>query len=331
MARRIVDKAGGGEAATHGRVGGSPSRPARDRWRSYGHAKIAGQLTRESPPDHDVEKDARHMNVNFVHHKLGHCQRGDVVEVALRGSAANVRLLDSSNFQRYRRGDKHRYHGGLAKQSPVRLRIPHSGSWHVAIDMQGLRPAQIGSGARVISRSALRPLPPISQQRPELQQLANNLAEQAPPVSPGDEPGSKAYDVFVSHAGEDKTSIVRPLANALRDRGLAVWYDEFELRIGDSLRRRIDAGIAASRFGIVVLSRAFFAKGWPAYELDGLVTRAVSGKQVLLPLWHEVSKDEVISYSPSLADKVALRTADYTVAEIAEEVAAVISERPKFA
>jgi hypothetical protein len=65
--------------------------------------------------------------------------------------------------------------------------------------------------------------------------------------------------------------------------------------------------------------------------LDGLVTNAVAGKQVLLPLWHEVSKDEVISYSPSLADKVALRTADYTVAEIAEEIATVISARPKAA
>jgi hypothetical protein len=63
-----------------------------------------------------------------------------------------------------------------------------------------------------------------------------------------------------------------------------VWYDEFELRIGDSLRRKIDAGITGSRFGIVVLPPRFFAKGWPQYELDGLVTMAVSGAQVLLTL-----------------------------------------------
>ncbi len=113
-------------------------------------------------------------------------------------------------------------------------------------------------------------------------------------------------------------------AIALTERGLQVWYDEFELRIGDSLRRKIDAGIARSRFGIVVLSSAFFAKGWPKYELDALVTMAVSGRQVLLPLWHRVSKDEVVSYSPSLADKVALRTADNTIEEIADEIAAVV-------
>jgi hypothetical protein len=110
----------------------------------------------------------------------------------------------------------------------------------------------------------------------------------------------REFDVFVSHATEDKDAIVRPLAEALQERGLKVWYDEFELRVGDSLRRKIDVGISRSRFGIVVLSRPFFAKGWSQYELDGLVTMAVSGKQVLLPLWHEISKDEVIRQSPSL-------------------------------
>ena len=103
-----------------------------------------------------------------------------------------------------------------------------------------------------------------------------------------------------------------------------MWYDETELRIGDSLRRKIDAGISRSRFGLVVLSKQFFRKGWTAYELDGLVTRSVDGSQVLLPVWHEISKDEVIDASPSLADKVALRTADYSIDEIADEVASVI-------
>lgn len=62
----------------------------------------------------------------------------------------------------------------------------------------------------------------------------------------------------------------------------------------------------------------FFSKGWPQYELDGLVTMANSGKQVILPLWHEISKDEVMRHSASLADKIALRTSDYSVDEIAK-------------
>ncbi len=76
--------------------------------------------------------------------------------------------------------------------------------------------------------------------------------------------------------------------------------------------------------GVIVLSQAFFGKGWTNYELDGLVTRAVTGEQVLLPIWHNVSKQQVIQYSPSLADKLGRSTAMQTVAEIAGEIAAVI-------
>ena len=260
------------------------------------------------------------MLSKFLHTDLGYRQRGDVVEVALSGTAANVRLLDSSNLQRYRQGRDHRYYGGLAQRSPVRLGIPTSGSWHLVVDMQGLR-GTTRSSVRVIPGSALRPLPPLQTNRPQLQDIASNFAELA---NVGAEDAVREYDVFISHATEDKDSVVRPLAHALQARDVAVWYDEFELRVGDSLRRKIDAGISCSRFGIVVLSGAFFAKSWPQYELDGLVTMAISGKQVLLPLWHGVSKDDVIRESPSLADKVAIRTADYTIDEIADEIAAVI-------
>ena len=137
------------------------------------------------------------------------------------------------------------------------------------------------------------------------------------------------FDVFVCHATEDKAAVVRPFATALRDAGLSVWYDEFELRIGDSLRRKIDRGLAASRFGVVVLSRAFFGRGWPEYELDGLVTQEVSGEQVLLPVWHNVTKHEVMEYSPSLADRVARSTATHTVEEIAAEIVDVIRNTPE--
>jgi hypothetical protein len=227
--------------------------------------------------------------------------------------------MDSSNFSAYRSGRQHRYVGGLARQSPVRLQIPSSGNWHVAIDMQGLR-GSTNAGVRVIPGSALRPLPPIQQSRPMIQDIAENAAEA---TGVGVAEGSRDYDVFISHAIEDKDAVVRPLPHALREKGLEVWYDEFELRIGDSLRRKIDAGIARSHFGVVVLSSPFFAKGWPQYELDGLVTMAVCGKQ-MLPLWHGVSNDEVVSHSPSLADLVALRTSDYTIEEIASEITAVI-------
>jgi hypothetical protein len=134
------------------------------------------------------------------------------------------------------------------------------------------------------------------------------------------------HDVFISHASEDKDDVVRPLAIALRNLGLSVWYDEFELKIGDSLRRKIDKGLARSKFGIVVLSKSFIKKGWTNYELDGIMTRVVDGEQVLLPIWHEITKKEVVEYSPSLADKLARNTSSNTVEEIAEEIASLITK-----
>lgn len=134
------------------------------------------------------------------------------------------------------------------------------------------------------------------------------------------------YDAFISHASEDKEDLVRPLAEKLKAAGFSIWYDEFELTIGDRLRRSIDRGLSNSRFGIVVLSPDFFAKNWPQYELDGLVAKEMTGGKVILPLWHKVSKDEVIAQSPTLADRVALNTATFSIDELVEELAKVLKQ-----
>jgi hypothetical protein len=106
------------------------------------------------------------------------------------------------------------------------------------------------------------------------------------------------WDVFISHAKEDQ-DFVRPLAGNLRDRGLKVWFDEFTLVVGDSLRRSIDRGLAHSRFGVVVISPNFLRKEWPQKELDGLVAREVNGIKVILPVWHNIGADEIRSHRQS--------------------------------
>jgi hypothetical protein len=132
------------------------------------------------------------------------------------------------------------------------------------------------------------------------------------------------HDVFISHASEDKDSLVRPLAELLRDQNIEVWYDEFSLKVGDSLRRSIDQGLSQSRFGIVVLSPDFFKKQWSQWELDGLVARQNSGDvDVILPVWHQVGRDEVLNFSPPLADKVAVNSSQ-GLDEVARRLAAVI-------
>ena len=114
---------------------------------------------------------------------------------------------------------------------------------------------------------------------------------------------TKLYDVFICHASEDKDEFVRPLAEALRSQHLAVWYDEFAVDVGDSLREAIDRGLATSLYGIVVLSPSFFHKRWPKRELSGLVAREMGeGRGMILPVWHHVGRDEVLAFSPPLAD-----------------------------
>jgi len=258
----------------------------------------------------------KEFRLNFLKYDLGNLKRGEIVEVTLT-SGANVRLLDSSNFNSYKNGRKHRYYGGLAKKSPVRLQVPNTGHWYVAVDMQGLRGSTKAS-VRVVPGA----LPEI-RARP-LSEIPSLVRDNVPPPV---ETGGESHDVFISHASEDKDEFVRPLANALISEGLNVWYDEMTLRIGDSLRQKIDKGLANSRVGLVVLSPSFIDKGWTNYELDGIVTKAVSGEQVLLPIWHNITKQQVVDFSPSLADKVARSTATHTIEEIAREIAELIRSK----
>lgn len=134
----------------------------------------------------------------------------------------------------------------------------------------------------------------------------------------------EGWDVFVSHASEDKESFVRPLAEALAELGVKIWFDQFTLKIGDSLSRSIDKGLAKSKFGIVVLSRAFMGKGWPEYELRGLTSQEIGKGKVILPIWHGVSKEDVSKFSPSLADKIALDTSKLSPQETALQILEVV-------
>jgi hypothetical protein len=253
----------------------------------------------------------------FLKFDLGNLSSGQIVEVSLSGSAANVLLLDSSNLSNYTNGRRHSFYGGLAKKSPVRIPVPNSNHWYVVVDMNGL----VGK-----TNASVRVLPS------PLPEIKNIPLSSIPSLTRGNPFVDRAdfnpeYDVFISHASEDKDEVVRPLAFTLKEKGLKVWYDEFELKIGDSLRRKIDSGLKNSRFGIVVLSKAFFNKGWTNYELDGIVSKANSGEQIILPIWHNISKQDVLNYSPSLADRLARNTAINTVDEISQEIFELIGNK----
>lgn len=112
-------------------------------------------------------------------------------------------------------------------------------------------------------------------------------------------------DVFISYASEDREAVAKPLAQLLSALGISVWFDQFDLKIGDSLRRKIDDGLKKSRYGIVILSTAFFSKHYTNLELDGLAQREIDGGKVILPIWVGVDEKQIRSFSPILADRIA--------------------------
>jgi len=149
--------------------------------------------------------------------------------------------------------------------------------------------------------------------------LQNATMTQTTPHSLYDENDNAEYDVFISHASEDKETFVNDLVQALMNRGIKVWYDSQNIEWGDSLRTKIDNGLRNASFGIVVLSNNFISKGWTRYELEGLFNIEMTKGKTILPIWHNITKQQVMDFSPTLAGRMALTSAAMTPDEMADE------------
>ncbi|MBZ2164493.1 toll/interleukin-1 receptor domain-containing protein [Methanobacterium spitsbergense] len=134
------------------------------------------------------------------------------------------------------------------------------------------------------------------------------------------------WDVFICHASEDKADIVEPLAKCLRSYGVKVWYDDFTLKVGDSISRSIDMGLSKSKQGIIVISKDFIRKseGWPGHELGGMRAKKMKEKTKIIPIWHGVDEDDIIEYSPSLLDIKAINSKRIKLKEICLSVIEVV-------
>lgn len=133
---------------------------------------------------------------------------------------------------------------------------------------------------------------------------------------------SDEYDVFISHAFEDKEDFVEEFVMELKKLNITVWYDNSQMKWGDSMRERIDGGLKKSKFGIVILSPNYIHEGkyWTKAELNGLFQMETINGKTILPIWHNLTKKQVVDYSPIIADRKALTTASMTAQEIALEL-----------
>ena len=115
---------------------------------------------------------------------------------------------------------------------------------------------------------------------------------------------------FIAHDSRDKKEVAEPIAVGLQKRMCPVWYDEFSLRVGASLRESIEKGIKEAETCIVILSPHFFSNdGWSKAEFDSIYSREIiEKKRVILPVWHGVSKEDVYNYCPMLVDRFGVTT-----------------------
>jgi cold shock CspA family protein len=131
------------------------------------------------------------------------------------------------------------------------------------------------------------------------------------------------YDVFISHASEDKESFVKELATNLREKGISVWYDELNLKLGDSLSESISKGLTNSSYAVVVISPHFITKKWTMLELASLIAQEDYVHKVL-PIWHGVSKQDILAHLPLLADKIAVKS-ESGIEAVAQKILEVVS------
>jgi hypothetical protein len=114
---------------------------------------------------------------------------------------------------------------------------------------------------------------------------------------------------FISHDSRDTEAIAMPLALKLSGLGITVWFDEFSLKLGDSLRESIERGIKEADFCILIITRNFLTNdGWTKAEFNSVFAKEIiEKKKVMLPIWHDVTREEVYEYSPTLVDRIAAK------------------------
>jgi hypothetical protein len=232
----------------------------------------------------------------------------------------NVRLMDGWNFRRFKKMKRYSYIGGCVNDtSPIDLRVPRRGRWYVELDLGGV-PGKIKSDYEIVT-GPLRPSLPNSGSLADIVENVRQSHEAAR--------GEEEFDVFISYAHKDGGEVAHQLSVHLRARKIDVWIDELNLNsIGQSISTEIDRGIARSRFAALILTPAFFEQAWTRRELAGCVARHIAGKQHLLPVPHNITMEQVLDHSPTLVDRLSRSTGQYSISEIAAEIARVVRQTP---
>ena len=133
------------------------------------------------------------------------------------------------------------------------------------------------------------------------------------------------FDVFLSHSSLDKDLFVSELSEKLSNKGLKVFEDVKVFKIGQSQTDMMNMGILNSRFVVIFLSKNFIESGWSQYEFKSFLNREINEERVIiLPIWNEVTVEEVRQYNPYIVDKYAFNTSKQTLDEMVNQIHQVV-------
>ncbi len=131
------------------------------------------------------------------------------------------------------------------------------------------------------------------------------------------------YDIFISHASEDKATLARPLAKELLKLGYSVFIDELVIKLGDSITESINQGLSKAKYCIIIISNVFLVKNWTKAELNSITNMYISSDKKILPIWHGITYEDIVTNTPLLSDLKAAdskKGIDFLVNEITKSI-----------
>jgi hypothetical protein len=131
------------------------------------------------------------------------------------------------------------------------------------------------------------------------------------------------YDVFISHAVEDKEPIANELYKKLDKKGLKVWYSGSDLKVGDRLAESIHDNLDQCRFGVTILSPTYLSKIWTLNEFFFFLKRDMDGNKTILPVLYNITPEELAAKFTPMANIVAIRSdrgIDFVADKLFEEI-----------
>jgi hypothetical protein len=149
------------------------------------------------------------------------------------------------------------------------------------------------------------------------------MTQERAEVAADEAPTQWRWDVFISHAAEEKVEVAVPLAHKLVERGLRVWLDSLQIDLADNLRGKVNEGIAGSRFAVALLSARYLSKRWTIDELDAFMAREELGLRVVLPVLHGIEAPTLTVKYPLLANRIYGDTSK-GLDKVADEVVGVV-------